>query len=549
MGGTDSGAEQPAPPPRRSIEEIKAEARAYALSVSGVKKKKQAAVTKAVVQEPPQCVTQWPAAYAPYVAPAVAAWTASSTSLVPTQSSTTTLPMSSSVAADSQNRLEAKSTAPSIGPLRTEQPTVATSVQPQQFAMPDLKELDDYERFVRLLVLDLNVEEDNLKMLMDDDEEEFQLDSVEEEDEDDDDDEDEEFDETDNLETNDEATNVDGPVASTPNQKPLSDEGYTPLPLSLDLGESSFPSLEASDFYREIDEELCWLEEEDMEAAVATLLNYPPATSNSYERLGASPQGATNSKQFSHAHHSSSDVIRQEQTAGETPTDNGEHDEIDGLSESETTNLERKHSASAGMPPPFSESNHMRGAALRSHHRTAVTPEQHQQLKELLQKHYQLLLQQAVLAVRAAHRGRRYQTYSIDTDKQLELFTGVDSADALAEALDGAVGMLQDLDENRKDAIRHQMQFENSKSSSGNLSPKRSLFAQLAGDQESFSGRYRRLTRAQFSKSLDQNGAHVQTVFDVRGLSKLKTTFDVLDGIVEGSKEGENILNVLSVRW
>jgi hypothetical protein len=535
MGGTDLGTERTAPPPRRSIEEIKAEARAYALSVPGIKKKgKKQAVAKPVVQGPP--LTQWPVAYSPYVAPAAAAWTASST---------TTLLMSKSVAADSQNRPEAKYTAPSIDPLRTE-PPVATS-EPHQFALPDLKELDDYERFVRLLVLDLNVEEDNLKTLMEDDEEEFQLDSVEE-DEDEEDDDDEEFDETENPETNDEATNVDGHGASTPSQKSQSDESYTPLPLSLDLGESSFPSLEASDFYREIDEELCWLEEEDMEAAVATLLNYPPTTSNSYERFGASPQGATiTSKQLSHARHSSSDFIKQEQTTGDTPTDNGGPDETGGLSESETTNLQRKHSASATMPPSFSESNHVRGPALRSHHRTAVTPEQYQQLKELLQKHYQLLLQQAVLAVRAAHRGRRYQTYSIDTDKQLDVYTGVDSADALAEALDGAVGMLQDLDENRKDAIRHEMQFENSKSIAGNMSPKRSLFA---GDQESFAGRYRRLTRAQFSKTLDQNGARVRTVFDVRGLSKLKSTFDVLDGIVEGSKkEGENILSVLSVRW
>ncbi len=86
-------------------------------------------------------------------------------------------------------------------------------------------------------------------------------------------------------------------------------------------------------------------------------------------------------------------------------------------------------------------------------------------------QHYQLLLQQAVVAIRTAHYQKSSHSRSnsnhhhgkaakdhptpTTTTNQAQLgvdwipVTGGESSDDLAEILDGAVGMLQDLDEVR----------------------------------------------------------------------------------------------------
>jgi hypothetical protein len=292
------------------------------------------------------------------------------------------------------------------------------------------------------------------------------------------------------------------------------------------------------------------------------------------------------------------------------------------------------------------------------HHRTMITPDQEEQLRTLLQKHHQLLLQQAVLAVRAANAQRRNRygggggsigigaptgvhhplASSLLPNDTVDDGTGYgnrttspttashnntttttrpplspyaefvhcnESGDDIAEILDSSVGMLLDLDENRKDAIRYQIQCESSwtfrntsgkhnnhdplhsdslLSSTGSLSsPQRSLYAeffherppstsstmrmmvtQSANTGSSSSSRSsstksggstnrmdRRLTRAQFSKKLlEQSLSYekVKTVFNIRGLHNLMSTFNLLDRCVEGVQKGDNrILEIETV--
>jgi hypothetical protein len=129
-----------------------------------------------------------------------------------------------------------------------------------------------------------------------------------------------------------------------------------------------------------------------------------------------------------------------------------------------------------------------------------------------MKQHYQLLIQQAVLSVRAAH-GLKYSKPKITNDMYC-----TETQEDLAEILDGAVGMLQDLDQNRKDAIRTSIQLDHK----GQFS-KRSLMPALDSEGD------RRLTRAAFTKTL-QTGQRVNnTCFDVKGLSQLQHTFSILD--------------------
>ena len=75
--------------------------------------------------------------------------------------------------------------------------------------------------------------------------------------------------------------------------------------------------------------------------------------------------------------------------------------------------------------------------------RHAISPTQSNRLVRLLQGHYQLLIQQALVAVRKAHLSRK----AVHNNHQHQQgVVGDEKAEDLAEILDGAVGMLQDLD-------------------------------------------------------------------------------------------------------
>jgi len=244
------------------------------------------------------------------------------------------------------------------------------------------------------------------------------------------------------------------------------------------------------------------------------------------------------------------------------------------------------------------------------------TSDQVIELRNLMSAHYQLLLQQSVLAVRSANYQRHMRSDYYSTDPMghsiasdvdaaaalvsakagvtgntndngknqtsrgngstlgpADFFFGGESADDLAEILDGAVGMLQDLDENRKDGIRNALQLEFSrrytrqpkkKSALPSLPPATGASGKSSAgfgedsnsknsDEENHVGP-RRLTRSAFQQTLKareggsvpqgQESNHswshtsdlpIATSFDVKGLSKLESSFASIDSSVDAA--------------
>jgi hypothetical protein len=283
---------------------------------------------------------------------------------------------------------------------------------------------------------------------------------------------------------------------------------------------------------RDLELELNWLEQEDMEAAVATLL-LDSAAAACAEDCGIPNNGA--------------DVAREERMTSTMGSD-GDAGVPSGNADNE---------GGTGKPSGERDADLMLGRRLRPN-RT-----QHQQLRELLQQHYQLLLQQSVLAARLAHRVRSKGAWIPPASPSRlladgeELMANTESTEDLAEILDAAVGMLQDLDQNRKDAIRHYVQFSdpslaqtraNPASTATGQAPQRALWkaASRGGpDQAATDGpgspEVRRLTRAQFSKTLiskeSREGEGI-TVFAIPGIPKLKDTFSYIDKSVSDANEG-----------
>jgi hypothetical protein len=214
---------------------------------------------------------------------------------------------------------------------------------------------DDYARFVQSLAV-----EDPMLMasniLLGDDEEDFELTDLEEESED----------EEDLEEDNDESP-------ENTNQEPA--------PLFGDF---------QMDFYQELEAELGSLLEEDLEAAVSTLL------------------AGTNKKNPSPT-----------TTLPSTPD--------------KTTTIHTSSSNEASPTTPLGT------AARASSSSVVVTSTQVQQLQKLLKGHYQLLLQNSVLAVRAARK--HYE------EDSCEKFHGGETPEDFTEILDASVSMLQDLDQ------------------------------------------------------------------------------------------------------
>lgn len=221
------------------------------------------------------------------------------------------------------------------------------------------EEDQDYLRFVQSLGEDDPMMAATLQsLLVDEDEEEFVLTDLE----DDDDDEDDELME--------EATS--SPTARTSTAPPGS------------------PLFMEHDFYSELEAELGSLLEEDLEAAVSTLL---AGTNN------------TNKK-------SSPKTTAAPTTPMKKPT---------------TT------STSSSPATPLGEAAASRQAQM------VVTPAQVQRLQKLMTSHYQLLVQSAVLSVRASRK-------EFPAESPLVFHCG-ETPEELTEILDGAVGMLQDMDQ------------------------------------------------------------------------------------------------------
>ena len=375
---------------------------------------------------------------------------------------------------------------------------------------------DDYAQFVKLLGPDgsgLAGDTSLSDMLLDDDEDEFQLDLEDEDEEDDDDDEQEE----------DEDAKLPATSPLKMHQHPLEDpvDPFSPLPLGTN-----------NNFYRELQEELNLLEEEDMEAAVATLLAHPGEFTshdeNNEKELATTEQAK--------AHHQEP---FQAAAAATTP-----------VAANKAVATTTAPTVEAGASTPIRE-------AARTSHRVVPTQQQQETLRKLLEQHHQLLLQQAVLAVRSAnsHVRRRVVDVPMAVVQSAEFANAGESGGDLVEVLDSAVGMLQDLEQNRKDAIRSEIQWESSNSNKyamGSGAPNRSLqFSEADSTQAAAAaGGDRRLTRAQFTKTLlEQNNGQARTLFDIQGLSKLNSTFSLIDNSVDGVRKGnQNILLLETVR-
>ena len=363
--------------------------------------------------------------------------------------------------------------------------------------------------------------------------------------------------------------------------------------------------------YEELEQELGWLEEEDMEAAVACLLDNHPRNQNSHFEqdhvvdsdaatntneailekeltVAASPDAMNSSKD---AHQLDSVTAIGSPTAAGTFGGRGASSIIidpGSLSRSHLASFRPTeilspsvHISPATVPAKRVATRHTAGGGSSATAPGDVTQAQYDRLKDLMRKHYQLLLQQAILAVRAAH----YHKYHRSRTDRTDFMSGGETADEHVEILDGAVDMLQDLDQNHKDAIRHYMQFHNyhhhpstsgfssnkraKLSSSSTLSSTpdrkydtiedaplgtpRSLFGNIndnddeadgeaAGDAlggigDSLPATERRLTRAQFNKSLQEHNnparQQVESVFDIQGLQNLSDTFATIDKSVE----------------
>ena len=146
---------------------------------------------------------------------------------------------------------------------------------------------------------------------------------------------------------------------------------------------SPSPLFENSDFYSQLEAELGSLLEEDLEAAVSTLLS-----------------GSN---------------------------------KLDHSSKQRTS-----HSNTTTLPPQKESSPCLKGAVETPH----VTQAQVEELQQLMQSHYQLLVQSSVLAVRAARK-------EFPEESPLVFHQGETPEELTMTVLDGAVGMLQDLDQVR----------------------------------------------------------------------------------------------------
>lgn len=388
--------------------------------------------------------------------------------------------------------------------------------------------LDDYDRFVKGLNL-LDVD-DVLKLFQDDDEEEYTIQEEEEEEEelaeDDDDDADNEYADCEERDQQDEEKSDKTDLENQTTDRKKDHKTRRPSNEARSKLNSSFDDNSTRDnpedweggLYQELAVELGWLEEEDIEAAVASLLDHNTCGKNDDFKDSDGKEKITDS--------------------ASTAKSPGDPD-----AEDDSTDLLNAVSPSRARPTTGASNVSFK-------HKTVVTPEQYKQISTLLQQHFQLLVQQAVLTVRAAH----YHKYHRSRTDRTDFLAGGETADDLVEILDAAVGMLQDLGQNRKDAIRHHLQFHAFRNQRSTQEKGQISGNDLTADksENSLVGRNgslvdsptseRRLTRAQFQRTLVEQSKGEQsfhTVFDIRGLLKLDETFAVIDKSVQHDENND----------
>ena len=397
---------------------------------------------------------------------------------------------------------------PEINPETVDQGDLDGQVTITAEALLSDENLNDYDRLVR--GLNLLQADDMLQLFQDDDEDEYNA----QESDNDDDDEGEADDDSEKAHSGgkqDEKSSMEGSMgdantalttrdSSIESKDESSESAIMAEPIPLELLDTTL--------HDELEEELGWLEEEDMEAAVASLLD------------------PTMKKEEFTDHGDSSRLPRPLPMFGNEP----------------------KPSEGGDSKKDASPTKDPRETNAHSKPKTSVTTEQINQLKSLLKKHHQLLVQQSVLTVRAAH----YHKYHRSRTDRAEFVASGETSEDLVEILDAAVGMLQDLGNNRKDAIRHSLQFQSWKRrqqrnengpSSKALPPDQTGTTEM--DMEPLDpwaspASERRLTRAQFNRRLIEQSKLEQpanTVFDIRGLLKLNETFALIDKSVGVGEE------------
>jgi Myb-like DNA-binding domain len=391
------------------------------------------------------------------------------------------------------------------------------------------------------------------------------------------------------------------------------------------------------DFFKDIEEELGGLFEEDMEATLQSLLTRPLNDNNNKKRKQQQQQQQQRTT-------TTSLVVATTTTTGSASnTVTGSSGNVAPFTTTAAT-----ATATATMHHP--KKTQIQGTITHSQPQQPVQVQQQQQLcspppppplpttiprmedpkerklRNLLQRHYQLLIQQCILSIRAAKEikddadEQQQQVFLIQqnaantnattnatsksntstTTKSSSLsnsmFYGVPETEMdLAEVLDLAVSMLQDLDQVRKDTVRNMILLENSSTihpnnhnnnnnqnqhhyhqdqhpqqHSGSRRSLMSQFDQSVHDdtlvapppfQESTSttststnhtGENRRLTRSVFQRFQGQQqhqhqqqqssaASAIRTAFDIPGLVKLNETFAIIDASVETfSKDNNN---------
>lgn len=423
---------------------------------------------------------------------------------------------------------------------------------------------------------------------LDEDDASYQLTSDEDEEEDDDDDDDEEDEgdnDTDGVQEEETGRGkvtemkVDSPAKGTRSRRKAL---QLPSPGSPETKPQSVSSDDLGIFHDEIE----GLMEEDLEAAVASL-------------IGVSPEGEFSSSSW--------------QTGAAPPT--GKNAAMAGTEQAQAITTPgqstRKKKSTATivtsptpvMPAAASESNHAPTAPRTTREPPVVSQEQLRRLRATMARHHQLLLQQATLAVRAAYvqkvvgkpgksavqnrtaGGLPPSAYSPPNQNQNvcsyqnDFFAG-ETPEELSDCLDSSVSMLQDLEQHWKDAVRNSIQLafrENSEQmarrrllqSFGVTQPPSSshdIGEDDAAGNSNQSDENRRLTRSAFTRTLIARELNAEpisgqfkpptrqrvSVFEIRGLARLRETFTAIDNsvkdiyIVKDKKRIKNGINILA---
>ncbi len=417
---------------------------------------------------------------------------------------------------------------------------------------------------------------------LDEDDASYQLTSDEDEDDDEDEEEDEDNDDVQEEDkSGDKVTEmkVDSPARSTRSRRKAL---QLPSPDSSDTKQlQSVSSDDLGIFHDEIE----GLMEEDLEAAVASLIGISPEgefSSSSWQTGAAPPTG----KNAAMAGTEQAQAIT---TPGQSTR----------KKKSTTTIIT---SPTPVMPAAASESNHAPSAQKTVREPPVVSQEQLRRLRAAMARHHQLLLQQATLSVRAAYvqkvvgkpsknagqdrptSGLPPTAFSPPNQPQNvcsypnDFFAG-ETPEELSDCLDSSVSMLQDLEQHWKDAVRNSIQLafrENNEQmarrkllhSVGVTQPPSSshdIDADDVAGNSNQSDENRRLTRSAFTRTLIERELKAEpmpgqfkpptrqrvSVFEIRGLARLRETFNAIDNSVKDiyimdKKRIKNGINILA---